>query len=242
MIIFPAIDLYDGKAVRLLRGDYDKMTVYSDAPDEVAAGFAAAGAGYLHVVDLQGARDGSTENLPVIQKIIQSSGLRTEVGGGIRDEDAVKRYLDLGAMRVILGTAAVNKPGFVAEMVSKYGEGIAVGVDIRDGRVAVSGWRELSDRDYMDFCRDMQNDGVSTLICTDISKDGAMSGTNTGLYEQLCRKLSLDIIASGGVSTINDVKSLTKMGLYGAILGKAIYTGGIDLKEAIAAAGDQGEK
>ena len=236
MIIFPAIDLYGGKAVRLLKGDYDRMTVYSDHPEEIAADFAARGATHAHLVDLEGARDGNTPNLELILRIKRESGLFCEIGGGIRRMETVKAYLDGGLDRVILGTAAVEDEKFLTAAVEKYGEKIAVGADVRDGYIAVKGWTEKSSIGLMDFCRKMDKIGVKTLICTDISRDGAMRGTNREMYRQLSGELGLQITASGGVSSLEDVESLRKMNLYGAIIGKAYYTGDIDLKKALEAA------
>lgn len=233
MFLFPAIDLYQGKAVRLLRGDYDQMTVYSNNPPEIAKKFKEAGATHLHLVDLEGAKTGETPNLETIKSIIAQTDLFTEVGGGIRNIDVIDRYLSAGVSRVILGTAAVTEEGFVEQAVAKYGDKIAVGVDIKDGCVAIKGWTESSGIDAFVFCEKMQKIGVSTLICTDISKDGMMQGTNRALYRELSQKFSMNIVASGGVSTLDDVKALAEMDLYGAIIGKAYYTGAIDLKEAI---------
>ena len=233
MELFPAIDLIGGCAVRLVKGDYAQKTVYSDNPAEVAKSFAAAGAKYLHVVDLEGAKDGGTPNLETIKNIVEKGGLLVEVGGGIRSEEVIKKYLDAGVFRVILGTAAVQNPTFLEEMVQKYGEKIAVGVDIKDGMVAIKGWTEVSAESCFDFCEKLQKIGVKTIICTDISKDGLLSGTNLELYKELSEKFSVDIVASGGVTTLDDVKKLADMGMYGAILGKALYTGNIDLKAAV---------
>lgn len=233
MELFPAIDLIGGCAVRLVKGDYAQKTVYSDNPAEVARSFAAAGAKYLHVVDLEGAKDGGTPNLETIKNIVEKGGLLVEVGGGIRSEEVIKKYLDAGVFRVILGTAAVQNPAFLEEMVQKYGEKIAVGVDIKDGMVAIKGWTEVSAESCFDFCEKLQKIGVKTIICTDISKDGLLSGTNLELYKELSEKFSVDIVASGGVTTLDDVKKLADMGMYGAILGKALYTGNIDLKAAV---------
>lgn len=235
MIIFPAIDLYKGKAVRLLRGDYDKMTVYSEQPDKVALSFAEAGAEYIHIVDLEGASDGSTPNFNVIRNIVSASGLRAEVGGGIRSTDAIERYLAAGVMRVILGTAAVADFDWLRAVVREYGDRIAVGVDIKDGMVAVKGWREVSSLDCFEFCRDLEKIGVKTIICTDISKDGAMIGTNRDLYRVMSMKYDMDIVASGGVSTLDDVRALGSLGIYGAIIGRALYTGDINLADALEA-------
>ena len=233
MELFPAIDLIGGCAVRLVKGDYAQKTVYSDDPAEVARSFAAAGAKYLHVVDLEGAKDGGTPNLDTIKNIVKTGNLLVDVGGGIRSEEVIKKYLDAGVFRVILGTAAVQNPAFLEEMVQKYGEKIAVGVDIKDGMVAIKGWTEVSAESCFDFCEKLQKIGVKTIICTDISKDGLLSGTNLELYKELSEKFSVDIVASGGVTTLDDVKKLADMGMYGAILGKALYTGNIDLKAAV---------
>ena len=233
MELFPAIDLIGGCAVRLVKGDYAQKTVYSENPAEVARSFAEAGAKYLHVVDLEGAKDGGTPNLETIQNIVENGNLLVEVGGGIRSEEVIKKYLDAGVFRVILGTAAVQNPVFLEEMVQKYGEKIAVGVDIKDGMVAIKGWTEVSAESCFDFCEKLQKIGVKTIICTDISKDGLLSGTNLELYKELSEKFSVDIVASGGVTTLDDVKKLADMGMYGAILGKALYTGNIDLKAAV---------
>lgn len=236
MLIFPAIDLYEGKAVRLFKGDYKQMTVYSENPPELAEAFYQAGASCLHLVDLEGAKTGQTPNLETIRRIREAAPLFTEVGGGIRSMAVVETYLEAGVDRVILGTAAVTDPVFLREAVETYGEKIAVGVDIRDGKVAIKGWTEKSEYDAFDFCRELQSLGVKTIICTDISKDGAMQGTNRALYGELSKALDLNIVASGGVSTIEDVRALRALDLYGCIIGKAYYTGAIDLREAIGAA------
>ena len=233
MLIFPAIDLYEGKAVRLFKGDYAQMTVYSHNPVEIARDFVAQGATCLHLVDLEGAKSGTTPNLDTICALKKESGLFCEVGGGIRTMEVIDRYISAGIDRVILGTAAVTSPGFVEEAVAKYGEKIAVGVDIKDGMVAVKGWTEKSDLDAFAFCSRMQSIGVKTIICTDISKDGAMQGTNHDLYRELSQRCKVQIVASGGVSSIEDVKRLAKLDLYGAIIGKAYYTKAISLSEAI---------
>ncbi len=233
MIIFPAIDLYDKKAVRLYKGDYSQMTVYSDNPPEIAKDFEAAGATHIHLVDLEGAKSGTTPNLETVKAIKEATSLFCEIGGGIRDMHTVDTYIDAGIDRVILGTAAVKDEDFLKNAVAKYGEKIAVGADIKDGYVAIKGWIEKSEYECFDFCRKMQDFGVKTLICTDISKDGAMMGTNHELYQKLRCEFDMQIVASGGVSAIEDVKKLAKLGLYGAIIGKAYYTGAISLKEAI---------
>lgn len=233
MLIFPAIDLYEGKAVRLLRGDYRQMTVYSDNPIELVRDFEAQGASCLHVVDLEGAKSGTTPNLELIRSLKAQTSLFTEVGGGIRTMETVHRYIDAGVDRVILGTAAVKDPAFAEAAAKEYGAKIAVGVDIRDGQVAIHGWTESSGLDALEFCKSMQSLGIRTLICTDISKDGAMQGTNHALYRTLSEQLSMQIVASGGVSSLEDVKRLAALKIYGAIIGKAYYTGAIPLKEAI---------
>ena len=233
MILFPAIDLFEGKAVRLYKGDYAQMTVYSEHPEEIALDFAAKGATHAHLVDLEGAKSGTTPNLDTVLRIKEAAGLFCEIGGGIRSMDTVKTYLNAGLERVILGTAAVEDPVFLRKAVDAYGERIAVGVDVRDGCVAIKGWMEKSALQFMDFCREMEQLGVKTLICTDISRDGAMRGTNREMYRELSESLGLQITASGGVSTLEDVESLRKMNLYGAIIGKAYYTGDIDMKKAI---------
>ena len=236
MNIFPAIDLIGGKAVRIVKGDYAKVTVYSDDPVSVAKGFERAGAKYLHVVDLEGARDGSVANLETIKKIINETSLFVEVGGGIRSMDTVKTYIDAGADRVIIGTAAVTDPEFLKEAVKKYGNRIAVGVDVKDGTVAIKGWVEKSELGCFEFCERLSSLGVDTVICTDISKDGLLSGTNLELYFELSQRFNMNITASGGVSSLDDVRKLAEMKLYGAILGKAIYTGAIDLSLAVSLA------
>lgn len=233
MKIFPAIDLYGGKAVRLYKGDYNNMTVYSHRPEEVAAGFFECGAEFLHLVDLEGARDGNTPNMETVKKIRAATAAFIEIGGGIRNTETVEKYISAGINRVILGTAAVKDRNFLLNTVEKYGDKIAVGVDIKDGLVAIKGWTEKSEFNGIEFCREMEKIGVKTVICTDISRDGAMRGTNLELYKTLKNSLSLNIIASGGVTDMNDVIALSKIGVYGAIIGKAYYTGAIDLKEAV---------
>ena len=236
MYIYPAIDLYGGKAVRLFKGDYARMTVYSDDPVSVAKDFAAAGASHIHLVDLEGAKIGRPANLDTIAKILEETRLFAEVGGGIRDMETVESYLAIGVSRVILGTAAVTNPAFLGEALAKYGEKIAVGVDLKDGFVAIKGWTETSDLTAEGFFAKMQDMGVKTVICTDISRDGAMKGTNRELYRELSEKFRIDLIASGGVSSLEDVKALSAMKLHGAIIGKAYYIGAVDLKKAVEAA------
>jgi len=233
MNIIPAIDLIGGKAVRLQKGDYAKVTVYNDRPEEVAKEFYRCGARFLHVVDLDGAKSGKADNFETIKKIVEAAELSVEVGGGIRSMEIVDLYAGIGVDRIILGTAALTDPEFLKKAVSRYGERIAVGVDIKDGMVAIKGWTEISNVSCDDFCRQLEDIGVGTVICTDISKDGMMSGTNLELYRGLCEKFKIKIVASGGVSTLGDVRALTKMNVYGAILGKALYTGAIDLGEAV---------
>ena len=233
MLIYPAIDLYGGKAVRLYKGDYAQMTVYNDNPVEVAKDFAAKGAEWIHIVDLEGAKSGTTPNLDTILAIKQATGLKCEVGGGIRSFETIDAYLSAGIDRVILGTAAVTEPGFVEEAVLRWGGKIAVGMDIRDGFVAIKGWTETSRETAMDFCAKMEKIGVRTMICTDISRDGAMQGANHSLYRELSTRFHIQFIASGGVSSMEDVQRLSDMQLHGAIIGKAYYTGAIDLAQAI---------
>lgn len=233
MLIYPAIDLFSNKAVRLFKGDYNQMTVYNDNPVEVALDFKENGATHIHLVDLEGAKNGTTPNLDTVIKIKETTGLFCEIGGGIRNMETIERYITAGVDRVILGTAAVTEQGFVEKAVQKYGDKIAVGIDIKDGFVAIKGWTETSSLDAFDFCKKMANIGVSTVICTDISKDGAMLGTNHDLYKKLSEKFTLNIIASGGVSSMEDVQKLTTLNIHGAIIGKAYYTGNINLKKAI---------
>ena len=233
MKIFPAIDLYGGKAVRLLKGDYNKMTVYSEKPYEVALDFQEKGAEFIHIVDLEGARSGKVCNLEAIKKIIGKTDLFYEVGGGIRTLETVNEYIKAGVNRIILGTAAITDEAFLTAAVQLYGDRIAVGVDILDGFVAIKGWTQSSAYSLYDFCEKLTAIGVKAVICTDISKDGAMQGTNVELYSALSEKFDMDIIASGGVSSTDDIKRLAALGIYGAIIGKAYYIGAIDLKEAI---------
>lgn len=233
MLIYPAVDLFDGKAVRLFKGDYAQMTVYNENPVAVAEDFLRSGAERIHLVDLEGAKEGTTPNLETVCATKKATGLFCEIGGGIRSIETIDKYINAGIDRVILGTAAVTQDGFVKEAVEKYGDKIAVGIDIKDGFVAIKGWTETSSLDAFDFCKQMQDIGVKTVICTDISKDGAMQGTNHELYKELSEKFSLDIIASGGVSSIEDIERLTALGIHGAIIGKAYYIGSINLKEAI---------
>ncbi len=233
MNIFPAIDIIDSKAVRLFKGDYSKKTIYNESPLCVAKDFESLGASYLHLVDLDGARTGSTPNFEIIRSIAQQTGLKIEIGGGIRSEEVIKKYLEAGVMRVILGTIAIENPSFTEEMVTKYGDSIAVGIDISEGFVATKGWTEISRVTCDEMFERMEKIGVKTVICTDISKDGAMKGTNLELYKHLKSMYSIDIVASGGVSSMEDITKLAEMDMYGAILGKALYEGAVDLKKAI---------
>lgn len=233
MKLFPAIDLFNGKAVRLFKGDYNQMTVYSDHPEEIALDFINSGAKYIHVVDLEGAKSGQTPNVESVEKIVKTTSAFVEIGGGVRSIEVIKRYLDIGVSRVILGTSAVTDKEFLLSAIANFGDKIAVGVDIKDGYVAIKGWTEKSDKEALSFCKEMQDLGVKTIICTDISRDGAMKGTNHQLYNTLSKNLNVNIIASGGVSSIYDVEKLAKTGIYGAIIGKAYYTGAIDLKVAL---------
>jgi len=233
MLIFPAIDLYEKKAVRLYRGDYDQMTVYSDDPLSVAKDFEKAGATWIHTVDLEGAKDGTTPNLDVVRAIAQNTSLAVEIGGGIRSMETVEAYLENGVSRVILGTAAVENLPFLKEALNRYGDRIAVGVDLKDQKIAVRGWRETADLDTFAFLRSLEDMGLATVICTDIAKDGAMEGASHALYETLSSRYRFQLVASGGVSSLDDVRRLKALGLYGAIIGKAYYTGAISLKDAI---------
>lgn len=236
MIIFPAIDLFHGQAVRLLRGDYNNMTIYDTEPVNTAMNFKASGAEWLHVVDLEGAKSGEAVNLETIMQIRRACELKCEVGGGIRNMRTIERYINSGIDRVILGTAAVTEKNFVDEAVKNFGDKISVGIDIKNGNVAIKGWQENANIKALDFFRSMCELGVSTIICTDISRDGAMNGVNINLYGDLSSCFNVNIIASGGVSSLDDVKALADLNLYGAIIGKAYYTGAVTIKEAIDAA------
>ena len=235
MKIFPAIDLRGGRVVRLTEGDYDRMTVYGVDPVATACGFAEKGAGYLHVVDLDGALEGDAVNADVIERITRESGLFVEVGGGIRSEERIVRYLESGVKRVIIGTIAIEKPEFALKMIKKYGDAVAVGVDARDGRVAVHGWKNVTDTDAFEFCEFLRDAGADCVIFTDISRDGTLSGTNLAAYRRLAKLDGLKVTASGGITSADEIKSLAAMGVYGAIVGKAIYSGALTLEEALAA-------
>ena len=233
MKIFPAIDLYDKKAVRLYKGDYNAMTVYSENPPEIALDFKSQGAEWIHLVDLEGAKSGNTPNVDIVKDIVNVSKLKAQVGGGIRSIKVIETYLSAGVNRVILGTAAVTDRAFLIQAVKEFKEKIGVGVDVKDGFVAIHGWTEKSNLNGLEFCKSMQDIGVKTIICTDISRDGAMQGTNHALYKTLSKELDIDVIASGGVTNLEDIKRLSEIGLYGAIIGKAYYTGAINIKEAV---------
>ena len=232
MNIYPAIDLRDGKVVRLYQGDYDQMTVYQEDPVDVARSFKAAGADYLHLVDLDGAKDGDLVNFDTIKAIVEDVDMFVEVGVGIRDEERIKQYLDLGVGRVILGTIAVKDREFLEKMVSVYGERIAVGVDARDDRVAINGWKEITDIDSFEFCEYLRDIGVKAVIYTDISRDGGLQGTNMEVYRKLQEIQGLEITASGGISFIEEIAELKNV-TAAAILGKALYSGLIDLAQAV---------
>ncbi len=239
MRIFPAIDLRGGKVVRLTEGDYGQMKTYGDSPVDTAKMFESMGAKHLHVVDLGAAKDGGDENTEIICEIASKTGLFIETGGGIRSEDKIKKYIDAGIDRLILGTVAINNFDFLCDMVNKYGEHIAVGVDAKDSKVAVNGWLEVTQVDSFEFCKKLRDNGVSTVIYTDISKDGKLSGTNVDAYKKLKKIADLNVIASGGISSMDDIKALYEFDCYGAIIGKAIYENRIDLKEVLAYCGDE---
>lgn len=237
MQIFPATDILGGKVVRLTKGDYANVKIYADSPAEMAKEFMKAGATNLHMVDLDGAKDGTPVNFEAIKEAAKIKDLFIEVGGGIRDMKRIEDYLSLGVKRVILGTAAVRNYPFVEEAVKKYGDAIAVGVDAKDGLVAVNGWLETTTVNSVEFCKKLRDSGVATVIYTDISKDGMLSGTNLEIYKELSEIKGLDIVASGGITFIDEIKTLADMGIYGAIVGKAVYEGKLDLKEVLEAAG-----
>ncbi|MBR2668095.1 MAG: 1-(5-phosphoribosyl)-5-[Oscillospiraceae bacterium] len=237
MELFPAIDLYDGKAVRLTQGDYQRMVVYSEDPAALAREFAAAGAKYLHVVDLEGAKSGRTPNFDVIAAIVKETDLQVEVGGGIRSQEIIRRYLDAGVMRTILGTAAATNPDFVSDMLKEFGrDSIAVGMDFRKNVLAVKGWTEDTELGCFDFCTDMEQRGVKTVIATNIAKDGMLEGVSCHFYAEYAEIFGMDFIASGGVTTLDDIRRLAKTKVAGAILGKALYEGNLSLADALAAA------
>ena len=233
MEIFPATDIIGGKVVRLVKGDYNQMTVYADSPAEMAEEFIKSGARNLHIVDLDGAKSGSPENFEKIREVAKIEGLFTEVGGGIRNEERIESYLSLGVNRVILGTAAVKDYPFLERAVKKYGEAIAVGVDAKNGMVAVGGWLETTDISSVEFCKKLRDTGVKTVIYTDISKDGMLSGTNLEVFALLNKIEGLNIVASGGVTFEDEIKALRDMNIYAAIVGKAVYEKKLDLARVI---------
>lgn len=233
MEIYPAIDLRNGRAVRLTRGDYDKMDIYSDDPAAVAENFKRCGASNIHLVDLDGAKEGKLINFGTIEKIIRKTGLFAEAGGGIRDTERIEQYLDCGVSRVILGSAAAEDFSFVTTSVKKFGDKIAVGVDAKNGKAAIHGWKTITDIYSFEFCLRLRDSGVKTVIYTDISKDGALSGTNMEIYEKLSGIEGLNVIASGGITFYEELAELKQLNIYGAILGKALYTGHLDLAEVI---------
>lgn len=233
MIIFPAIDIYEGKVVRLLKGDYSKMTVYSENVAEKAREIEAEGGEWVHLVDLEGAREGTAPNFRYVEEICKKTKLKVEIGGGIRTDETVEKYINAGVSRIILGTKAATDRDFLKKMTDKFGEKIAVGIDAKEERVAVKGWEEVLDKNIFDFIAELKETGIKNIIVTDIAKDGAMSGINAGLYEKLIKLTAMDITASGGVTSLSDIIRLKEIGVYGAILGRAMYTGNIDLREAL---------
>ncbi len=232
MIIYPAIDILDGKCVRLSQGNYDKVTVYSEDPAKFAALWTDRGAKFIHIVDLNGARTGKPANDDILAEIVIKAGVPVQVGGGIRSMDRIEKLLSMGVSRVILGTAAVRNPGLVAEAVKKYGGSIAVGIDARDGFVAVEGWEKRSSRMAVEFAREMESIGISTIIYTDIARDGMLSGPNIKAMRAMAVSVDCDIIASGGVGSIDDILALRNTGVEGVITGKALYENRFDLTEA----------
>ncbi len=235
MKIFPAIDLRGGKVVRLLQGDYSKETVYSEDPLAVAEEFEAAGAEYLHVVDLDGAIDGTQPNFAAVSDIVQSTGLKVEIGGGIRNEEIVVDYAQVGALRVIIGTKAITDPEFTRRMIKKHGSNVAVGIDIVGTKVAINGWTKVTDTTVDELIEALIDDGVNAIICTDIARDGAMKGTNLELYRKLVSNYGgyIDIMASGGISTMDDLRALNEIGVYGSVVGRALYNGALDLRKVL---------
>ena len=234
MIIFPAIDIKDKKCVRLTQGDFDKVNVYGEDPSLMAKKWAGYGAEFIHVVNLNGSRDEVGINDETLAKVAKSVDVPIQVGGGIRDEKRVKELLDLGINRVIVGTMAIENKELLKELIEKYkADKIVVSIDAKNGKVATHGWEKVSDIDSVDLCKELEQIGVKTIVYTDISKDGTLEGPNFDIYKELSQKTSLDIIASGGVTSIDDVKRLLDMNMYGAIIGKALYDNRIDLKEVL---------
>ena len=233
MHIFPAIDILDGKAVRLMQGDYSRQEIFGADPVEFALQFTSEGARHLHVVDLNGAKEGKPVNFESIKRILEATGVFVEYGGGIRNEATVSTLLEIGVSRVILGTSALKDKEFTKKMLQVYKEHIAIGVDARDQKVAIDGWTSTTEIDSVDFCKEMKDIGATCIIYTDISKDGTLKGTNLSVYERISQIEDIHLVASGGISSLYEIEQLKVMGIYAAILGKAIYTNHIDLKEAI---------
>lgn len=233
MRIYPAVDIKQGKCVRLLQGRFSDVTVYSDSPVEMAKKWEQLGAQYIHLVDLDGALTGQMVNSSVIREIANTVNVPVQLGGGIRSMEAIQAMLGNGVTRVILGTSAVNSPHLVKQAVEQYGEKIVIGIDAKDGKVAVEGWEKVSDFTAVEFAKKMQSLGVKTIVYTDISRDGMLQGPNITAMKEMVKHLKIDVIASGGVSSIDDLRALKKTGVEGAIVGKALYTGNLDLKEAL---------
>jgi phosphoribosylformimino-5-aminoimidazole carboxamide ribotide isomerase len=238
MILFPAIDIKDNKCVRLTQGKFDNMNVYSDDPVEMAKRWEGLGASYLHVVDLDGAKNEGFQNRKSIEKIANSIKIPMQTGGGIRSEERIKNLIDIGVNRVIVGTMAIENQKLLTELTKIYKEKIAVSIDAYKGKVAIRGWQSVGDTDSVDICKFLEQIGIKTIVYTDISKDGMLSGPNFDVYEELSQKTNLDIIASGGVTTISDIEKLNNMKMYGAIIGKALYDNKLDFKEALMVIGE----
>ncbi len=233
MTIYPAIDIIGGECVRLVKGDYSRKTTYDKNPVEAAKRWEMLGGEFIHIVDLDGAKHGNMPNFELISDIAASVSAKIEVGGGIRNMECIDSYLSAGVYRVILGTSALNNPDFVKEAVDRYGDRIAVGIDAKDGRVAISGWEYVSDANAVEFAKQMENIGVRNIIYTDIETDGMLKGTNLAAMREMVNSVNMNVVASGGIATLNDIDSLKKVGVEGAIIGKALYTGDIDLRQAI---------
>lgn len=238
MLIFPAIDIINGNVVRLCNGDYGSVKQYSLTPLQAAREFYDSGARHMHVVDLDGAKSGNADNAKTIENIVKNCDMFVEVGGGIRTFDQIRAYLDCGVKRVILGTVAVKDRRFVSRAVEKFGNAISVGVDAKDNKVAVNGWKEVTQINSLQFCKELKEIGVNHIIYTDISKDGMLKGTNLDIYRVLCQTEQFKITASGGISFLNDIEQLRKMNVYGAIVGKALYENKLNLKEVLEVAED----
>jgi len=239
MIILPAIDLKDNKVVRLYKGEFDTVHQVADDPVATAKAFYGAGARYIHMVDLDGAKDGVRKNAHIVRSVAEQVGLKVELGGGIRAMSDLEEVFALGVYRAVIGSAAVSHPEFVKEAVERYGERIAVGIDTKNGKVKTAGWIEDSGLDYLDFARQMQEIGVKTIIFTDIETDGTLRGPAFEKLRALQNSVGCQIVASGGVSNNEDIRKLAGMNLYGAIIGKAYYAGTVDLAQAAADAGEQ---